>query len=304
MNCKSILSVFLIFILTFVMCSTAFAADDIPDGYTPIYTAEELNNIRNNLSGKYILMNDIDLSAYENWNPIGTNSAPFIGAFDGNDFSIKNLSLKYDINSDETNNLGFFGFVKTATILKLKINNLTVNINYPYNSTFFVGGAVAYCFDSEISSCEVTGNISILSGGNIYAGGIAGYIGDENKSTVIKNCVSQVDMQIIGENNSIWEPEVSQYTYVGGIVGSASQAEKIYKCSNNGNISVNSINIGIVGSIVGNAEDVEISKCKNTGNITALGTCVTNETPINISLWNRILLLFSSIWNYFAELFK
>lgn len=304
MNCKSILSVFLIFILTFVMCSTAFAADDIPEGYTPIYTAEDLNNIRNNLSGKYILMNDIDLSAYENWNPIGTNSAPFIGAFDGNDFSIKNLSFKYDINSDETNNLGFFGFVKTATILKLKINNLTVNINYPYNSTFFVGGAVAYCFDSEISSCEVTGNISILSGGNIYAGGIAGYIGDENKSTVIKNCVSQVDMQIIGENNSIWEPEVSQYTYVGGIVGSASQAEKIYKCSNNGNMSVNSINIGIVGSIVGNAEDVEISKCKNTGNITALGTCVTNETPINISLWNRILLLFSSIWNYFAELFK
>lgn len=301
---KVIVSIVLISILISSVSVTAFSADDIPDGYTPIYTAEELNNIRNNLSGKYILMNDIDLSAYENWNPIGTNSAPFIGAFDGNDFSIKNLSLKYDINSDETNNLGFFGFVKTATILKLKINNLTVNINYPYNSTFFVGGAVAYCFDSEISSCEVTGNISILSGGNIYAGGIAGYIGDENKSTVIKNCVSQVDMQIIGENNSIWEPEVSQYTYVGGIVGSASQAEKIYKCSNNGNISVNSINIGIVGSIVGNAEDVEISKCKNTGNITALGTCVTNETPINISLWNRILLLFSSIWNYFAELFK
>ena len=304
MNYKSILSVFLILILTFGMCSTAFAVDDVPDGYTPIYTAEELNNIRNNLSGKYILMNDIDLSSYENWNPIGTNSTPFIGTFDGNNFSIKNLSLNSDINSDETNNLGLFGFVKTAYISKLKINNITVNINYPYNSTFFVGGVAAYCFDSEISSCEVTGTISILSGGNIYAGGIVGYVGGENKSTVIKNCVSQVDMQIIGENNSIWEPEASQYTYVGGIVGCAFSTEKIYECSNNGNISVNSINIGMVGSIVGNAEDVEISKCKNTGNITALGTCVTNETPINTTIWNRILLFFSSIWNYFAELFK
>ena len=40
MNCKSILSVFLIFMLTFGMCSTAFAVDNVPDGYTPIYTAE------------------------------------------------------------------------------------------------------------------------------------------------------------------------------------------------------------------------------------------------------------------------
>ncbi len=304
MNFKKLLSGILAFVLSFGMCSVAFAVDDIPDGYTPIYTADDLNNIRNNLSGKYILMNDIDLSSYENWVPIGTNSTPFTGVLDGNSFSINNLSLKSDINTVETNNLGLFGFIKTASISKLKIKNLTVNINYPYNSTFFVGGAVAYCFDSEISSCEASGNISILSGGNIYAGGIVGYVGDENKSSVIKNCVSQVDMQIIGENNSIWEPEVTQYTYVGGIVGCAFSAKKIYKCFNNGNISVNSINIGIVGSVVGNAEDIEISKCKNTGNITASGTCIINETPINTTLWNRILLFFSSIWNCFAELFK
>jgi hypothetical protein len=43
--------------------------ENIPDGYTPIYTAEDLDNIRENLSDKYILMNDIDLSSWGDWTP-------------------------------------------------------------------------------------------------------------------------------------------------------------------------------------------------------------------------------------------
>ena len=34
----------------------------VPSGYTPIYDAEDLANIANDMTGKYILMNDIDLS--------------------------------------------------------------------------------------------------------------------------------------------------------------------------------------------------------------------------------------------------
>ncbi len=304
MKIKKFLSIFLAFIMSFGMCSVAFAADEIPKGYTPICTADDLNNIRNNLSGKYILMNDIDLSSYKNWTPIGTNPTPFTGILDGNNFSIKNLSLKSDINTAETDNLGLYGFIKNAAILNLKIDNLNININFPYNSNFFVGGAVAYCYDSKIDSCEVNGNISIKSGGNIYAGGIVGYIGDADKSTVIKKCVSQVDMQIIGENNSIFDLEVVEYTYVGGIAGYAFSAEKITNCTNKGNLSVNSINAGMVGSIVGNSEGTEISKCKNTGEISTYGTCVINETPVNNTLWNRILLFFNSILNVIFELFK
>ena len=43
----------------------------IAQGYTVIKTAQDLDNIRNDLDGKYILMNDIDLSSYSNWDPIG-----------------------------------------------------------------------------------------------------------------------------------------------------------------------------------------------------------------------------------------
>ena len=34
----------------------------VPEGYTPIYTIDDLYAVRNDLSGNYILMNDIDLS--------------------------------------------------------------------------------------------------------------------------------------------------------------------------------------------------------------------------------------------------
>jgi hypothetical protein len=38
-------------------------------------------------------MNNIDLSKYSNWNPIGDNTRPFSGDFQGNGFSIQNLSI-------------------------------------------------------------------------------------------------------------------------------------------------------------------------------------------------------------------
>ena len=42
----------------------------LAQGYTLIKTADELQQIESNLSGKYILMNDIDLSGYD-WTPLG-----------------------------------------------------------------------------------------------------------------------------------------------------------------------------------------------------------------------------------------
>lgn len=59
--------------------------------WVAISTPEDLNNIRNNLSGKYYLTNDIDLDSYT-WVPIGTESAPFCGEIDGNGYIIYNLN--------------------------------------------------------------------------------------------------------------------------------------------------------------------------------------------------------------------
>ena len=41
----------------------------VPSGYTPIYDADDLQNMQEDLTANYILMNDIDLSGI-NWTPM------------------------------------------------------------------------------------------------------------------------------------------------------------------------------------------------------------------------------------------
>lgn len=62
----------------------------IAQGYTIITTADELQAMQDNLSGKYILMNNIDLEGYD-WAPVGTTANPFLGEFNGNGYVISNL---------------------------------------------------------------------------------------------------------------------------------------------------------------------------------------------------------------------
>lgn len=299
-----ILSLSLALILCVCSFSTAFAADGVPDGYIPIYTAVDLNNIRNNLSGKFILMNDIDLSAYENWQPLGETEKPFTGTLKADGYSIKNLKAKSDITTPQANGIGLFGFIKGAEISGINLVNISINIDYPYNSTYFVGGITGVCFDSTVNSCKVSGSISAVAGGSIYIGGVSGYVLDENKSTKITNCTSQVNIKAVGENNDFWQPEGAQHTCVGGIVGSIYSADKIYKCRNSGDISVKAINAGVVGGIAGNAENTEISMCKNTGKITAEGSCKISEAPVDTTLWGRIISFFADIFERFLSIFK
>ncbi|MCM3716586.1 hypothetical protein M3202_21310, partial [Alkalihalobacillus oceani] len=55
-----------------------------------IYTVNDLNNIRNDASGNYRLMNDIDLSSVENWEPLPR----FDGVLEGNGHTIFNLTIE------------------------------------------------------------------------------------------------------------------------------------------------------------------------------------------------------------------
>ena len=70
----------------------------IPSGYIGIYTAQDLDNIRNNLSGNYIIMNDIDLSVWGNWYPIGVADSSFTGELDGNGYIVKNMRIIQNSN--------------------------------------------------------------------------------------------------------------------------------------------------------------------------------------------------------------
>ena len=78
---------------------------EVPEGYIGVYTKDDLENIKLDMAGSYILMNDIifEDSDYKKggsfynsgkgWEPIGTTDTPFTGIFDGNGYVIKNLYI-------------------------------------------------------------------------------------------------------------------------------------------------------------------------------------------------------------------
>lgn len=178
---KKFLAIVLTFVLCFGVLSLAFAAEDeatatVPDGYTGIYSAEDLDGIRSNLSGKYILMNDIDLSAYENWNPIGTSEEPFTGELDGNNYIIKNLKINNEFDKAETFYWGLFGDTSDAVFSDILIKDIDVKVKQAGSNAVKLtfGGVAGVASNSTISGCAVSGNINAENFSTLRICGVVG----------------------------------------------------------------------------------------------------------------------------------
>jgi len=156
--------------------------------FTYIYSASDLNNIRNNLGGNFILASDIDLSGFH-WNPIGTTANPFFGTLDGNGFTIRNLN----INLPDRDNVGLFGvnfgLITDVTLENVDITgrddtgaivgqNFSVIMNTVVNNSGEitgrnrVGGLVGT--NMEVITDSSTMNISALTARESSAGGFVG----------------------------------------------------------------------------------------------------------------------------------
>lgn len=178
-------------------------------GYTPIYDIEDLNAVRNNLTGKYYLANDLDLNGVE-WEPIGTENQPFTGIFDGRGHAVLNMNrvntatLSYDdqaigINTSSgrpeayhyviaSYGSGLFGY-NSGSILNLNLigSDIEVQCSIQKNDSkdknrksisYYVGGISAYS-TGKIANCYSDGKISLaLNVYNVrYGGGIVGRVG-------------------------------------------------------------------------------------------------------------------------------
>ncbi len=182
-----------------------------------VTTAAELDGIRDNLSAHYKLGNDLDLSGYENWMPIGYD-AIFLGTFDGDGHVIRGLNINSEINP-----AGLFaesyGIIRNVGLEDVSVASISSGA---YNSAF-VGGLIGRN-SGTVENSYVTGNVS----GNDYVGGLVGY---NDVSAAIRN--------------SYAISEVTGGFYVGGLVGfnaAMSDIEEEYR----GQIS-NSYAIGSVG---------------------------------------------------------
>lgn len=243
---KKILSALLVGIMAFGMCSVAFATADITEDYTHVYTAEDLDNIRNNLSGKYMLMNDIDLSSYEKWEQIGNESHPFTGKINGNGYNIVNLY------SDG----GVFGWLSNAVIENLGIcdSQISRQINHVYAGTL-ANTAIKTTF----KNCNTSGTIFGTTGNGVVdiaydfcVGGISGY----SELSSFENCYSIIDISL--------EYTVMNLYAAGGIVGQSKDSK--YSCC----YAVSSFEEKFIG--YGNTEGMGI----HTGGL--IGNTISNNT--------------------------
>ena len=257
-------------------------------------------SIGKNYAGQTVtLMQDLDLSEVDNFQPIGLSSVlSFKGCFDGNHKTISNLK----INATQQN-VGLFGYLgRNSNVKDLTLDNCTIT-----STQSRVGGIAGYT-DGNISGCTVSG--SITGTGNVA--GIVAYI-DSGVSAPLTNCTfsgtvtatngsaagivtlsnarienctnngtiqgkNEVGGILAGGSNPISgctnNGNVTGSKYVGGIVGmSTNRVSNISDCTNNGHITATGGNAGgIAGRLVGYSSAITISNCNNTGTIEGAGT--------------------------------
>lgn len=208
-----------------------------------------------NTSASAVLTADIDLSG-ETWTPIGSESTPYTGTFDGQGYTISGMTIE---NAESYS--GLFGNV-TGTVKNFTV---TGSITITGDETVAkVGGAVG-SLGTASAGGTVSGVISgvdiTVSAGNDHIGGVVGSM-PENSSPTVENCIYTGKITVTVAAGS-----------VAGIVGYI-RTGTIQNCANQGSISVDVGGTGSVGGILGycNNGRIYICNCYNTGAISADGT--------------------------------
>lgn len=219
-----------------------------------------LVNQGKSMSGKTIrLENDLDLSCYANWEPIGkwteTKWRIFKGTFDGQNHIIYNLRM----NQVNTYEVGLFGKVQG------KIKNLSIeDADVIGNSD--VGILCGFALQGTITNCFVSGRVR----GNEFVGGM---IGRSNSDLI--DCRTDVVVKgvrdaggIVGSNsatisNCTSMGEVFSYDTAGGISGS--HIGSVIDCTNRAIVEGNQNVGGIAGKIDSSGS---IKNSRNEGIVT------------------------------------
>ena len=203
-KCFGILFFALMLVAGFVPISTQKVS--AADSYIEINNIDDLYNVRNNLSGNYRLMADIDMSATatsgslynlydKGWIPIGYDSeyniqGSFTGTLDGNGHIIKNLRIHYDENAntcDSNNNICVGLFYKNEGVIK----NLYLKDCKIYASEFkdtAMAGGVSAINRGTIEKCSFGGTCFAQSNTrtSAVASGISG-----NNYGIINECFNE-----------------------------------------------------------------------------------------------------------------
>ena len=234
----------------------AWLADFVNNGMISSFATRANNGVN------FVLKADIDLDNMP-WTPIGTESNNFVGTFDGNGHSIKNLNIVVETAKEGKAFMGFFGYAKNATIKNVVFENAYVNVaclDIDHSQGHI--GAVAGSLEgtSTIENVTVKGDITVYAtqtanGASrvaVIAGGNA--FGDVTMKNV--HVVANEGSSLIANNN------------VGALAGQLQGKMVFENCSSNINVTANKF---FAGGLVGIAAgDSYIKNCHTTGNVSVV----------------------------------
>ena len=240
------------------------------------------------------LTEDIDLGGKE-WTPIGETVADLImggheyfvfsGNFDGNGYTIKNLTIGTETSPYSGDVCGLFG-ATSGTIEDVVLENVSINYvggNHSSGYGFRMGGALVGYSMGDIVNCTVTGlDMKAGSDGSYVAlNSIGGLVGVQDGGTTVSH--SRVSGKI---------EESTKKGNVGGFVGTLAKGSSAKYCGADVSVEVTGNGRGIaVGGFVGigngvTTDETLIENCYATGNITGAeyaGGFVGNISGLNIS---------------------
>lgn len=228
----------------------------------------DLDFARSKPASNYRLANDLDMSTYGVFEPIGALSPAakrFSGSFNGDGFKIKNLKIR--ATGSYT---GFIGVLVGGGISNLAIVDADI-----ISTGAAVGGVVGLNSGGDVSNCYSSGMVQ----GATLVGGIAGYV-----EGVIENCFSFA--------------HVTGTTDVYGIGGMGSPlTSRVNNSHFYGTIESGDIKRGITSDIAtnGNRSNNCFYDSETTGLSVGVGTALSTaemKNPTNFYNWN------SSIWTF------
>jgi hypothetical protein len=248
-----------------------------------IRTWYDLDAIRNNLGGNYILMNDLDstTAGYEElasptandgkgWHPIigAGGNPPFTGTFDGQGFEIRDMF----INLPGIGYVGLFSIVGEGGV----VQNIGV-VNADVTCTAYIGGLVGVNLGT-VSNSYSTGSVTSEYGAGGLVGGNAGTV-----------------------SNSYSTGSVTGNGGVGGLVGANNGT--VSNSYSTGNVTGNSSVGGLVGANNGTVSnsfwDIETSGQATSGGGTGKTTVQMQDiSTFSGTGWSIVAVANPSIGNY------
>ncbi|MGN1319386.1 MAG: hypothetical protein ACI4VF_10265, partial [Lachnospirales bacterium] len=238
-----------------------------------LWFANQVNSGSTSICGK--LTADINLSHIGSWTPIGNSDNKYAGTFDGNNYTIKNMSI-----TEQGNYSGLFGYTSGATIKNIKITgNITLTTtSYTEGYGSIVGGAL----NTNITNCHSSVNVTISenstndSSDSNYIGHIGGIVGQVlDPVGTVSNCSYSGTIELNDKPVNVAAGIAAYCSY--------NSSPTITNCSFTGSINSTNTNTIILGGILGyinSRYSINLANCLSAGTITKTGSTSTNGLVI------------------------